>query len=133
MRLRNPWKMSKKENLNLPLPRLEIRKTLAKKPDHMFNVKAEYGLVYEHLLGDIIFVPFGTTKIGAPDRYDFMDLPFRNGAHILHDMFMLKLRGFVVYQDKYEEIFLTKENMPGGLAIKLKKNTHEQNEQKQES
>lgn len=119
MRLRNPWIMTKEENMGLPVPRLEIRKH-DMSGDDMYNVRADYGMVYEHLMGHLVFVPFGCTKIGASARYDYMDLPFRDGSHLLNEMFFLKLRGFVVYKDQFQEVFLTKENMPNGLSGKLK-------------
>lgn len=124
MRLRNPWTLTKEQNLNLPVPRLEIRQSLLDNPvgDFGYNVKAEYGMVYEHLTGETIFVPLGSTNIGANlSRYDFMGLPFRDGAHIIHDMFMLKLRGFVVYQDKFKELFISDDTIPGGLRTKMQK------------
>ena len=88
----------------LPVPRLEIR--WSKFDEH--NWKATYCLVYRHFLGHAEYVPLGMTKIGGygkkPLLGDQVALPFRDGAHITHDMATLNLPGFAVYEDHVTEL-----------------------------
>lgn len=70
--------LTKEENLDLPIPRLEIRH-IQSGPN---EVQAKYGMVYKHLLGDIIHVPLGQTKCGSIRYLENLDLPFRDGVHL---------------------------------------------------
>lgn len=104
----------------LPVPRLEIR--YRDMEDSGYVVEALYCLVYRHLTHDtgglrcdgakdcLVFVPMGHTKItgGAtgvrpePESGIWdgkMYGPFRDGAHIRHDMKHLMLPGFIVATD----------------------------------
>ena len=109
--------LSKEENKDLPVPRLEIRYRNLDK----FNHVADYGLVYEHLMGEILFVPFGSTKCGNSKSLDEQALPFRDGSHIKHDAYFLKLPAFLVSGDKVEEVDLKNErNWPNALYSKIK-------------
>lgn len=98
--------LTEKENLDLPLPRLEVR---YREPSRN-NVICDYGLVIRHLLGHIDFIPFSSTRMGCSGNdKDFckkLETPFRDGAHITAEMQALKLRGFVVYDDQHREIYL---------------------------
>lgn len=116
-------KLKGHEKLDLPVPRLEIRKHLLPDSDKQgYDIRADYSLVYEHLDGSHIAVPFGQTRIGTDlKHYRMFDLPFRDGAHMLNEMYFLRLRGFVVYGDKYEEVFCTPETMPNGLTSKIER------------
>lgn len=78
------------DDASLPVPRLEISYA---KGRYEHELVAEYRLVYRHLLGELIAVPFGSTRIrgrasieaelrGHDDR---PHLPFRDGAHACHD------------------------------------------------
>ena len=105
----NKWRwrlvriLSDEENIGLPIPRLEIR---WERLDE-FNVRACYSLVYRHLLGRIIAHSLSSTHVGG----DWSDneplslrLPFRDGAHIMHDMQTLNLPAFVVAGGKSREL-----------------------------
>ena len=74
----------------LPVPRLEIRWREVSE----FTRIAEYGLVYRHFLGDIMFVPFSSTRQGG--SHIPFDTPFRDGAHIRNDSVQLSLPAYVV-------------------------------------
>lgn len=115
---RNIRNISETDNLGLPVPRLEIR---YRKYDD-YNVIADYGLVHRHLLGKIDFIPFGSTRIGGARSLEpeHLDLPFRDGGHILNDMWELKLPAYVVNGKKFKEIELTKDSAPNALLKKMK-------------
>lgn len=121
----DPWqwrqmrKLTKEENLGLPLPRLELR---YRKLDE-FEVAIDYALVYEHLVGDIIFAPLGSTKTSGASRIkdDCLETPFRSGADILHDMWHMKLPGFVVNGINSRQLSLEDKNdLPSGLIKKMR-------------
>jgi hypothetical protein len=93
--------LSDEDNLDLPVPRLEIRYSRADD----YNSEALYSLVYRHLLGQIELIPIGLTRVGDSGKYARdLDEPFRDGAHIKNEMKQLGLRGFVVGNGKYKEI-----------------------------
>lgn len=103
--MRHPTKKLKEhDNNGLPVPRLEIRYKDTADPE---KLRAEYGLVYRHLCDHLVFATLGLTKIhGALHYYrDRLDLPFRDGAHIRHEMKTLNLRAFVVYGQHHRELF----------------------------
>jgi hypothetical protein len=114
-------KLTKAENMGLPTPRLEIRY----KREDDYNVIADYGLVYEHFDGEVLFNPFGSTRMGGYSNKkndEPLRLPFRDGAHLQHDMWMLKLRGYVVNGTEYREVTLDdRDDLPGGLLRKMDK------------
>ena len=117
-RWRQIRKLTLKENLGLPLPRLEMR--YRKHGD--YNVIADYGLVHKHLFGDIIFIPFSSTRIGGVSacKEDFLELPFRDGAHIQNEMWDLKLPGYVVNGTHYKEISnKDRRDIPSALLKKM--------------
>ncbi len=103
---RDDWKwrhikhLSEEENMDLPVPRLEIRYRALDK----YNVAADYALVYKHLLGHIEFCPLGSTRCSSHSYIKNLDLPFRDGAHIRHEMATLKLPGYVVGGSNFREI-----------------------------
>lgn len=90
---------------DLPIPRLEIR---CEDKGDWYNYEWLYGLVYKHLVGRNIFVPLGCTRCGGhgepPIREGNPDLPFRDGAHIRHEMNHLNLRAFAFLEGKYYEL-----------------------------
>ncbi len=56
-----------------------------------------------------MFVPLGHTKVGGDGRPQIrgdgsIRLPFRDGAHIYHDMKQLGLPGFAILEDKVEPL-----------------------------
>lgn len=112
--------LSESEKMNLPVPRLEIRKYRYPEPIGVYDVRADYSLIYEGLMGEHILIPLGQTKIQTSRWTDPMELPFRNGADLLNEMWILKLRGFVIFEDQAKEIFITPENCPNALAKKMK-------------
>lgn len=93
----------------LPVPRLEIRWVT----NDSWSCVAEYNLVYQHFLGDVLVQPFSVTKqTGARDGRPriaadgTIDTPFRDGAHIHHDMKQLGLPGFVVFDGHVTKLHL---------------------------
>lgn len=89
----------------LSVPRLEVRWTSI--DDDHYHLLATYSLVRRHLLGHLVFVPLGATRVGGSMDHQpiqangQLQLPFREGAHIHHDMKALNLPGYVVYYDPH--------------------------------
>jgi len=80
----------------LPVPRLEIR---WRRGD--WSWLATYALVYRHLLGYVVVQPLGITKSnggppGPPIYSGKVDTPYRDGAHIRHEMQTLNLPGYAI-------------------------------------
>lgn len=90
------WMRQRKseEAEGLPVPRLEIR---WRKLNDWERV-AEYSLVYRFFHGEVIRVPMSVTKqSGGPVVHgDMVSTPFRDGAHIQHDMRHLNLPGYAI-------------------------------------
>lgn len=83
---------------SLPVPRLELAYTARE-----YGYDVEYRLVYRHLLGKLIATPLGLTtcrggSVEAAFRgYEGLpDLPFRDGAHAMHDAGHLGLPLYVI-------------------------------------
>lgn len=98
-------KISEEENLDLPIPRLELRYTNV----DSYNCVCKYAMIYRHLLDDIVCIPLGKTDVGGnggePCIFDGkLSLPFRDGAHIKNEMRQLNLPGYVIYNNRIEEI-----------------------------
>jgi hypothetical protein len=57
---------------------------------------ASYRLVIRHLVGNLLAIPLGltTTRGGDGSPPTEKDLPYRDGAHIHHDMEHLRLPAF---------------------------------------
>lgn len=114
--------LTKEENLNLPVPRLEIR--IEDSADG-YQEKCMYGLVYEHLLGHFIHVPLGCTTVGGGSNHKYaskLESPFRDGAHIVYDMYTLNLPGFIVGDGKYREIDIEDTSChPNKLSERIKR------------
>lgn len=83
---------------DLPVPRLEF----VWEPDdgRWFNFTVEYRLVYRHLLGHLLVIPLGRTKVNSGSGREPWDgienkpeywLPYRDGAHMKNDSAHLKL------------------------------------------
>jgi hypothetical protein len=113
---RIPRKLKPADNLGLPVPRLEIRYQPLNG-----EVFALYSLVYRHLMGDILAVSLGGTVCGGARVTDpeYLELPFRDGAHIINDMWELRLPGFVVNGKKFKPIVFEPDAFPGGLVKKM--------------
>lgn len=99
--------MSEAENNDLPVPRLEIRWKLC-----VGDVAiAEYSLITRHLCGQIEVRPFGRTRCsGSNVRNSYckaLALPFRDGAHIVHDKEQLRVPGYVIYKKNHRLIEAT--------------------------
>jgi len=90
--------LSEEENLDLPIPRMEIR---YRKDD--YNAYADYGLVIRHMLKHIDFIPLSSTRV-SKEYADSLSLPHRDGAHIIHDKGNLDLPAYVIYKDKFKEV-----------------------------
>ena len=84
----------------LPVPRLEIRWSRLGSGGE-WNWLASYNLVYRHFLGDVIVVPLSATRRGGNDcapieRDGKVETPFRDGAHIAHEMRHMNLPGYAI-------------------------------------
>ena len=100
----------------LPVPRLEIVWFPMGGDDREWSSRhALYRLVYESFWGDVIGVPLGSTSVNGGCRGERpvyretentfrIEMPFRDGAHICHDMEKLKLRGFLICEELVQEI-----------------------------
>lgn len=95
---------------SLPVPRLELwYNPLGTTPERAWwRYEVIYRMVYRHLVGDIIALPFGRTEISGSDRAPMTDgrlqLPFRDGAHICHDMAHLHMPGFAIHGDHVDDL-----------------------------
>lgn len=90
----------------LPVPRLEIRWSSLGRGQLSLshNWLASYNLVYRHLLGHVVRVPIGSTRTsggnGSPPICNGkVETPFRDGVHIQHDAWTLKLPAFAICGD----------------------------------
>jgi hypothetical protein len=108
--------LSEEENLDLPVPRLEIRH----RAKSNYNTVIDYGLVYTHLLGNITFMPISSTKVSGI-RSGELFIPHRDGAHMYNDMFELNLRGFIVEGSKSIELYLSDIALPQVLRDRMEK------------
>ena len=90
--------LDEEENLDLPLPRLEIRYTLDD-----YNAYAGYGLVTRHYTGHIDYTPLSSTRVSKSYAED-LTLPHRDGAHIIHDKEKLNIPAYIVFENKFKEI-----------------------------
>lgn len=95
---RHIFQISEEDNLGLPLPRMEIRYRL---DDH--NAYADYGLVLRHFTNHIDFIPLSSTRV-SKDYAKKLELPYRDGAHIIFDKENLKLPAYIVYGKQAREI-----------------------------
>lgn len=93
----------------LPIPRLEIEWVRAKQCPGIHV--ARYRMVLAHLNGEVYALPMGqTTTQGRadapwpPEFRGYLQLPYRDGAHIHHDMNHLGLRAFVRCAGRVEEL-----------------------------
>lgn len=77
----------------LPLPRLEI---IYEQRDGWREYVAIYRLVMQHLVDGIYAIPIGQTKVGGGGEPTGPPLPFRDGAHIIHDAAHLRLPAFEI-------------------------------------
>lgn len=98
--------MTEEENLNLPLPRLELRYRSHSKYTHI----VDYGLVQRHLCGEIMFIPISSTKIDG--KVVKLSTPYRDGAHMYHDMDAFDMRGFVVDGTDVRELSFQDPDVP---------------------
>lgn len=110
--------LSEEENLDLPIPRLEIRHRTKSR----YRTVIDYGLVYTHLVGEINFIPISSTKVSGHVSRSEIYMPFRDGAHIYNDMFELNLRGFIIEGSRYKELSLAdSEELPQALRSRMEK------------
>lgn len=107
--------ISEEENLDLPLPRLELR---YRSPSAYTRI-VDYGLVNRHLTGEIQFIPLGSTKMSGTISH--LDIPYRDGGHIFNDMYELKLRGFVVDGTSTRELTFTDNAVPWTVLDRVQK------------
>lgn len=95
----------------LPVPRLE----LVWEPDgyegaEWYERVAKYRLVYRAFWDDVLAIPLGETHVKGgsgkqPPIHDGkIEMLFRDGAHICHDMAILRLPGFLICGDLVQDI-----------------------------
>jgi hypothetical protein len=90
----------------LPVPRLEL--TIVQ--DDQGDLTWYYRLIYRVYDGDVVSVPLGHTRSrsrgrGSPRQDDgHLELPFRDGVHIHHDMAHLGLPAFIVWKEHAEQL-----------------------------
>ncbi len=89
----------------LPLPRLEME-WLPRSPGDWGAYKVEYRLVYRHLCDHVVVIPLGLTRVEGGGQSPFARgadaekaLPFRDGAHIIHDSAHLALPAYALTPD----------------------------------
>lgn len=85
----NGWRESEEwtDDGELPVPRLEL---VYRQLSGWGSYEVVYRLVMKHLCDQIVGVPLGRTKIDGSDR-EPIGLPFRDGAHAMHDSAHLQL------------------------------------------
>ncbi len=96
----------------LPVPRLELVWEPRGRGDMPWYTRiAKYRLVYRAFWDDVLAVPMGQTKVSGGRGTEppigsngEIDMPFREGAHICHDMEVLKLPGFRICGDVVQDI-----------------------------
>lgn len=97
--------------VGLPVPRLELRWKFL--DDHRYNSVCWYTIVFKHLVGEIIRVPFGMTSVSGGKGDEFhanhpdgprIGIPFRDGSHIINEARQLKLRAFAISGDRAQEL-----------------------------
>lgn len=105
---RSAWSRHREEHSDegLPVPRLEIVWSESKYHGH--DWEGWYFLVKYHLLGHIVKVPLGMTKVGGYGPGELRDgkvyTPFRDGAHIKFDMIELGLPAYARLGDNVTEL-----------------------------
>lgn len=100
-----------KDDSGLPCPRLEMvwEHNVPGLPSD-YDWRVRYDLIYQHLLGTHVRVPFGQTltsglregPIGRPTEAfpeGALDTPFREGAHLMHDAKQLRLPAYVRWKN----------------------------------
>jgi len=97
--------ITEEENLNLPVPRLEIRYFNINEDGN--NLTAIYSLIYKHFLGDLVNVIMGQTNCRYPKpnpiaENGIIKTPFKDGVHIENDKKQLNLPAYAIYKDKYQ-------------------------------
>lgn len=90
---------------SLPIPRLEIELLDVSEYEWVW----EYRLVYEHFVDGQIVVPFGKTtgrgSVGPLRSADKpIELPLRDGAHILHDAEEMRLPAFIIHGERVDRL-----------------------------
>lgn len=95
------WSLPRKvtNDERLAVPRLEIR--CVPVSDNWYNFRWDYALIYKHLLGHLVAVPFGSTTCNSsagrpPVRDGKIHTPFRDGVHIAQDSLTLRLPAFAL-------------------------------------
>ena len=95
---------------DLPLPRLELLwDDLGERGDgEGYATQIRYDLVYRHYRGHIEHVPMGSSRTSARiekvTQYGKIDLPYRDGAHILYDMAHLGIPAFAIIGARIDQL-----------------------------
>jgi hypothetical protein len=122
-------KLTEAENLNLPVPRLEIRYTDIDDRSG-YQMESELRLVYQHIEGNVLATVLSTTKMGGSlsGYQERLDTPFRQGAEALFHMLTLRLPCYVIYGEKFRAMTLEPDDYNGylinviqGQGLKFKK------------
>lgn len=84
----------------LPLPRLELA-WKQRTPGSWSSYRVEYRLVRRHLCDHVVITPLGSTQVDGGGLDPFASgaeraLPFRDGAHVIHDAAHLELPAYAL-------------------------------------
>ena len=103
-----PDEMKDDPSPGLPVPRLEILFTEVEHDSRGYTIYIRYDLIRRHLCDQIVRTPLGGTHTtGSLDkrlRDGRIDLPFRDGAHIMHDAAHLQLPAFAILGEHVENL-----------------------------
>ena len=96
--LKDGWQrhQQSEDDGKLPVPRLEL---VYIQVDRWFDFKVVYRLVTKHLLGHLVLIPLGQTRCQGGSGQVPDSLPFRDGAHALHDSGLLGLPAYKIMPD----------------------------------
>lgn len=99
----------------LPVPRLEL---VYQQENGWAEFRVVYRLVMRHFLGQLLGLPLGVTRCRGGIGERPADLPYRDGAHALHDAAHLGLPLYRVMPGELPELVPDKETYPRqkGLA-----------------
>lgn len=120
--LYEPKILSLEENLNLPLPRLEIRVINCPNPTGYQQFANIYGIVRENFDKQIELTPLEWSLPTTPGRKETLEdvsLSWRLEAHLMSDMIDLNIPGYWVKGSSVVEIKLADRELPMVIKEKL--------------
>ena len=94
-----------KNEHDLPVPRLQLKNTVQKNG----NLKVEYSLIRKQVYGLEKNVLSKSVLVSDSIVDGKVHRPWKSTAHMLQDIWDLKLPAFIIQNDQVEEIFIHKE------------------------